>query len=59
MDVNFIPLLDGRVAPALATVCPCLGSVFLKVRWVAPPRGAPQGGGINGQPFDYDYVHLA
>jgi benzoyl-CoA 2,3-epoxidase subunit B len=27
--------------------------------WVAPPRGAPQGGGINGQPFDYDYVHLA
>jgi benzoyl-CoA 2,3-epoxidase subunit B len=27
--------------------------------WVAPPRGAPKGGGINGQPFDYDYVHLA
>ena len=27
--------------------------------WVAPPRGAPAGGGINGQPFDYDYVHLA
>ena len=27
--------------------------------WIAPPRGAPQGGGINGQPFDYDYVHLA
>jgi benzoyl-CoA 2,3-dioxygenase component B len=22
--------------------------------WVAPPRN-----GINGQPFDYDYVHLA
>ena len=22
--------------------------------WIAPPRG-----GINGQPFDYDYVHLA
>jgi benzoyl-CoA 2,3-dioxygenase component B len=27
--------------------------------WLAPPRGAPRGGGINGQPFDYDYVHLA
>jgi benzoyl-CoA 2,3-dioxygenase component B len=27
--------------------------------WVAPPRGAPKAGGINGQPFDYDYVHLA
>ena len=27
--------------------------------WLAPPRGAPSGGGINGQPFDYDYVHLA
>jgi benzoyl-CoA 2,3-dioxygenase component B len=27
--------------------------------WVAPPRGAPRGGGINGQPFDYDYVHLS
>jgi benzoyl-CoA 2,3-epoxidase subunit B len=27
--------------------------------WLAPPRGAPKGGGINGQPFDYDYVHLA
>jgi len=27
--------------------------------WVAPPRGAPRGGGINNQPFDYDYVHLA
>ncbi len=23
--------------------------------WIAPPRGL---GGINGQPFDYDYVHL-
>jgi benzoyl-CoA 2,3-dioxygenase component B len=22
--------------------------------WIAPPRN-----GINGQPFDYDYVHLA
>ena len=22
--------------------------------WIAPPRQ-----GINGQPFDYDYVHLA
>jgi benzoyl-CoA 2,3-dioxygenase component B len=21
--------------------------------WIAPPRN-----GINGQPFDYDYVHL-
>jgi len=27
--------------------------------WIAPPRGAPNGGGINGQPFAYDYVHLA
>jgi benzoyl-CoA 2,3-epoxidase subunit B len=27
--------------------------------WIAPPRGAPNGGGINGKPFDYDYVHLA
>jgi benzoyl-CoA 2,3-epoxidase subunit B len=27
--------------------------------WIAPPRGAPAGGGINGKPFDYDYVHLA
>jgi benzoyl-CoA 2,3-dioxygenase component B len=27
--------------------------------WIAPPRGAPKGGGINGKPFDYDYVHLA
>ncbi len=26
--------------------------------WIAPPRGAPSAGGINGQPFDYDYVHL-
>ena len=23
--------------------------------WIAPPRA---GGGINGKPFDYDYVHL-
>jgi benzoyl-CoA 2,3-dioxygenase component B len=22
--------------------------------WIAPPRN-----GINGKPFDYDYVHLA
>jgi benzoyl-CoA 2,3-dioxygenase component B len=22
--------------------------------WISPPRN-----GINGQPFDYDYVHLA
>jgi benzoyl-CoA 2,3-epoxidase subunit B len=26
--------------------------------WLAPPRGAPHAGGINGKPFDYDYVHL-
>jgi benzoyl-CoA 2,3-dioxygenase component B len=26
--------------------------------WIAPPRGAPKGGGINGKPFDYEYVHL-
>jgi hypothetical protein len=33
---------------------PAVALSELDAAWVAPPRN-----GINGQPFDYDYVHLA